>query len=305
MAPVRTQGLTKLFGKLKALNDVSLEFRAGECTALVGPNGAGKSTLFKLCLGLIDASAGQISIFGHSPGDNKFDNAKRQIGFLPEQALFQPSLTGREMLRFYARLKGADIKTNDHLLARVRLEEAADRRISTYSKGMRQRLGLAQALIGKPTLLILDEPMSGLDPKARQNFFAIINEEKQRGAAIVLSSHILTELEARTDRVAILSQGRLKAVGPIEHLRAELGLHPKIRLKASPAQMEKLASVLAGRFEAETFLNGVAVLDCAPDQKLNLLRELMTGDLGFENVDIIEPSLEQVFAAHTEDGGSP
>ena len=216
--------------------------------------------------------------------------------------MFQPSLTGRETMRFYARLKGADVSVNDDILVRVGLSDAAGRRVSTYSKGMRQRLGLAQALIGQPRLLLLDEPMSGLDPKARQNFFKILNEEKERGAAIVLSSHILTELEARTDRVAILSSGQLKAVGPIAKLRAELNLHPAIRLKANRAQMKQLAGQFADRFDASTFMNCAAVLECAPEDKLDLLRELMGTGLDFESLDVLEPSLEQIFAVHTAGG---
>ncbi len=300
--PVSTISLTKSFGALKALDDVTLEITPGECAALVGPNGAGKSTLFKLCLGLMRPSAGTISVLGSGPGGAGFYAVKRRIGFLPEQVMFQPSLTGRETMRFYARLKGADAGLNDDILARVRLSDAAGRRVSTYSKGMRQRLGLAQALIGEPQLLLLDEPMSGLDPEARRNFFNILNEEKERGAAIVLSSHILTELEARTDRVAILSHGQLKAIGPIARLRDELNLHPVIRLKANQAQMERLARHFDSRFKSTTFMNGVAVLECAPEDKLGLLRELMRGDLAFENLDIVEPNLEQIFAAHTAGG---
>ena len=303
-APVQTDALTKSFGAVRALDGVSLGIAPGECTALVGPNGAGKSTLFKLCLGLVRPSSGEISVLGCDPTSSQFDDAKRRIGFLPEQAVFEPSLTGRETMRFYARLKGASVAFNDDILARVQLSEAAGRRVSTYSKGMRQRLGLAQALIGEPQLLLLDEPMSGLDPEARRNFFAILNEEKKRGAAIVLSSHILTELEARTDRVAILSRGLLKALGPVAQLRADLNLHSNIRLKATSAQMEQLAGRFADRFGSAAFMNGAAVLEVAPEDKMDLLRELMSADIAFETLDIVEPSLEQIFAAHTA-GGEP
>ena len=194
---ISTDALAKAYGKLKALDGVTLDIHPGECIALVGPNGAGKSTLFKLCLGLIAPSGGTLSVLGRTPARAEFNAVKSLVGFLPEQAMFQDSLSGTETLRFYARLKGADTSLNKAILNRVHLSEAADRRVGTYSKGMRQRLGLAQALIGNPDLLLLDEPMSGLDPEARRNFFQILDEEKARGAAIVLSSHILTELEAR------------------------------------------------------------------------------------------------------------
>lgn len=301
-AAIACQDLSKGYRSVQALDQISLSIAPGECVALVGPNGAGKSTLFKLCLGLVKQSAGTLSVLECSPDELRFSQVKQRLGFLPEQAQFQGSLSAHETLRFFARLKGADPAENDNLLARVRLSEAAGRRVSTYSKGMRQRLGLAQALIGTPDLLLLDEPMSGLDPEARHNFFQILDEEKARGAAIILSSHILTELEARTDRVAILSQGSLKAFGTIAALRSELNLRPRIRLHADSAQMGKLAVRFADRFDQQTFMNGQAVLECAPGQKLQLLRELMQDDLKLEALDIIEPSLEQVFAAHTQSG---
>ena len=301
-AAIAADALTKDYGTLKALDQVSLDIRPGECIALVGPNGAGKSTLFKLCLGLVPPSAGALSVLGCNPAQGEFTTLKSRIGFLPEQAMFQDALSGTETLRFYARLKGADVALNDDILARVHLSEAAGRRVGTYSKGMRQRLGLAQALIGAPDILLLDEPMSGLDPEARRNFFQILDEEKARGAAIVLSSHILTELEARTDRVAILSRGQLKAMGSIAELRAKLNLHTRIRLNAGSQQMQRLAGHFEGRFDRACFMNGTAVLECAPEDKLELLKELMSADLTFENIDILEPSLEQVFAVHTAGG---
>ncbi len=294
--------VSKTYRSVKALDQVSMTIKSGECVALVGPNGAGKSTLFKLCLGLVPSSSGALGVLGCDPQEARFSDVKRRLGFLPEQAQFQASLNGHETLRFFARLKGADETKNTDLLKRVQLSEAAGRRVSTYSKGMRQRLGLAQALIGTPDLLLLDEPMSGLDPDARRNFFQIIDEEKERGAAIILSSHILTELEARTDRVAILSQGRLKAHGTISELRRDLNLRPQIRLRADAPQMQKLAKHFAGRFDKSLFMNGAAVLDCSPGAKLDLLRELMSDHLEFEALDIIEPSLEQIFTAHTAGG---
>jgi Cu-processing system ATP-binding protein len=301
-ASITTRDLTRNYDTLTALDQVSLDIHQGECVALVGPNGAGKSTLFKLCLGLLSASAGTINVLGCNPETAAFGAMKRRIGFLPEQVMFQGSLTGHETLRFYARLKRADPSHNERILDRVQLSQAAGRRVSTYSKGMRQRLGLAQALIGQPNILLLDEPMSGLDPEARQNFFRILDEEKSAGAAIVLSSHILTELEARTDRIAILNEGKLKAIGPIAQLRSELQLNARIRLRAGNRQMQQLARHFSGRFDPACFKNGTAVLDCPVEDKLMLLKELMGSDLAFENLDIVEPSLEQIFTAHTAEG---
>lgn len=295
--------LTKSFGSTTVLDGVSMDIRSGECVALVGPNGAGKSTLIKIALGIIPATDGAIKVLHVSPRDSGFEAVKRRIGFLPEQVQFHGALSGRDTLRFYADLKGVPRGSIENLLVRVRLSDAASRAVSTYSKGMRQRLGLAQALLGTPEVLLLDEPMTGLDPEARSNFFQILDEEKARGAAIILSSHILTGLEARTDRVAVLSRSRLQAIGSIAELRADLGLGSQIRVYANPAQMQRISKRFAPRFGPERFINGVAVLECGDDGKLALLKELMTGDADFENVDIIEPNLEDVFAAYTAGDG--
>ena len=131
------------------------------------------------------------------------------MGFLPENVAFSPSLTGRELLGFYARLKRAQAGDRDRLLAQVGLEEAADRRVATYSKGMRQRLGLAQALIGRPRLLLFDEPTTGLDPLLRQSFYGLVRELGEGGATVLLSSHALTEIEERAERVLIMHRGRI------------------------------------------------------------------------------------------------
>lgn len=301
-AVVTTRDLTRVYGALTALDQVSLGIDQGECVALVGPNGAGKSTLFKLCLGLLSPSHGTIHVLGCRPDTAGFNTVKKKIGFLPEQVMFQGSLTGRETLQFYARLKRADLSLNEGILKRVQLSEAAGRRVSTYSKGMRQRLGLAQALIGSPRILLLDEPMSGLDPQARQNFFRILEEEKANGTGIVLSSHILTELEARTDRIAILHTGKLRAIGPISQLRSDLKLNARIMLRAGDGQLRQLAKRFSGRFDPACFINGTAVLEFPLEDKLTLLKELMGSDVAFENLDILEPSLEQIFAAHTAGG---
>ena len=296
---IRVEAAGKDYGRLTALRDVTLDVAQGECVALVGPNGAGKSTLFKLILGLIRPSTGTLRVLDRNPGARDFDAAKRRIGFLPEQVLFHGALTGRETLRFYVRLKGAETRQLDELLDRVGLAHAADRRVATYSKGMRQRLGLAQALIGEPRLLLLDEPSTGLDPEARQNLFRIVKEERETGAAVLLSSHILTELEARTDRVAILNAGRLVADASLGELVRKLALPSRIVVRAPASQMARIGQRFADRLEPGSAVNGTAVLDCRPDEKLALLKELMSGDLAFDGLDIVEPSLEQVFAAYT------
>jgi Cu-processing system ATP-binding protein len=290
----------KSYGDIRALDGIDLEIPPGECMALVGHNGAGKTTLIKLILGLARPTSGTISVMGQFPGTSGFDTLRRHIGFLPEQAIFQGSLTGRETLTFYARLKNAPTQGLEHLFQQVDLLEAAGRKVSTYSNGMRQRLGVAQALIGNPRILVLDEPTTGLDPDSRARVYAIIEERKADGVAVLLSSHALTELEARIDRVAILDHGRLRACASIPELRKHAGLIPELRIKAGQEQVSALARHFAQRFEPCSFDNGVAVLNCPPRDKLIMLREILNLGLAIDDISLAEPNLEQIFAAYTD-----
>lgn len=296
---INVTGATKTYGAENAVHGVDLQLSPGHCRALVGHNGAGKSTLIKMVLGLVRATSGTVRVFGLAPGCKAFDNARRRIGFLPEQVLFQGTMTGLETLKFYARLKGARGENLNDLFDRVELGDAAKKRVGAYSKGMRQRLGLAQALIGKPDLLILDEPTSGLDPASRKNVYRIIDAVKADGAGVLISSHALSELDSRVDEVTILDHGRVAASGSIPALRKGAGLASQIRIKANAKQMPRLAKHFAGEIDQGSFLNGTAILDCRGDRKMQLLAKLMTLGVTYENIDITEPSLEDVFAAYT------
>jgi Cu-processing system ATP-binding protein len=202
--------VSKHYGAIAAVRDVSFTLAGPETVALVGHNGAGKTTLMKLMLGLAHPTAGTIHVLGADPAA-RASAARRRIGYLPESVSFNPALTGREILAFYARLQDVTPAAAFGLLDRVGLKDAASRAVGTYSKGMRQRLGLAQALIGSPQLLLLDEPTSGLDPALRQEFYGIVGELRDGGATVVLSSHALTEIEDRAERVIIMSGGSVVA----------------------------------------------------------------------------------------------
>src|SRR6185437_14387376 len=232
-ATVSVNGVTKSYRAVRALRDVSFDLVPGRLSALVGHNGAGKTTLIKLMLGLIRPDRGSIRVLDEDPAAGEF-SARRQLGYLPENVAFNAALTGRETLSFYARLKHIKPSKAWAILDRVGLTDAADRRVGTYSKGMRQRLGLAQALLGRPRVLLLDEPTTGLDPALRQTFYEILNELRDDGATVLISSHALNELEDRAEHVLIMNRGMLVAQGTLAELRSISQLPIRVSLDLAP-----------------------------------------------------------------------
>jgi ABC-2 type transport system ATP-binding protein len=209
-------------GKKVAVKDLNLNVGAGEVFGFLGPNGAGKTTTMNVLLGFVNATSGAAYLFGV---DVREPIARQRIGYLPELTYYYKFLTAEELLRFYARVFGlprsqADERI-DQLLKLVELESARKRPIRTYSKGMQQRVGLAQALINNPDLLILDEPTSGLDPLGRMKVREIIQRLKNEGKTVLFSSHELGEVETVCDRVAIINQGELKVEGRVADLVAK------------------------------------------------------------------------------------
>ena len=280
--------LTKRFGNAAALEDVSLTVEPGERVALLGHNGAGKSTMMKIILGLIPRDQGDVSISGHAPGTQA---ARDLTAYLPENVAFHPALTGAEQIRHYLRLRGDDPAKAYDLLDRVGLAAAADRRIGTYSKGMRQRVGLAQALIGAPRLMVLDEPTSGLDPVSRRDFYSLLDDLAAHGTAILLSSHALTEVEARTDRILILSGGRLVASGTLADLRAQAALPVVFHLEPRAGQ----ADAVAAEFDGATSEGHRITFACAQGDKMAMLARVAgLGDRVVE-FDVQPPSLDDVY----------
>jgi ABC-2 type transport system ATP-binding protein len=222
---LRIQGLSKIFRvgfwnrPFTALERLDLEVRAGEVFGFLGPNGAGKTTAMKILMGLMRPTSGRAWILERDLGDV---GVKREVGFLPEAPYFYDYLTAQEFLRFYGQLFGLErrvlAKRIEELLQRVGLSEAGHLQLRKFSKGMLQRIGIAQALINDPRLVILDEPMSGLDPIGRREIRDLILQLKQSGKTIFFSSHILHDAELLCDRVGILVKGRLVALGPVHEL---------------------------------------------------------------------------------------
>ncbi|WP_009961176.1 ABC transporter ATP-binding protein [Verrucomicrobium spinosum] len=222
---VTVENLTKVFKSgftkkpLLAVKQLSFEVSAGEVYGLIGPNGCGKSTTMKVMLGLLKATQGRATIFGR---DSEEVASRQDVGFLPENPYFYKHLSGRETLNFYGRLcglRGAELKDRtEAMLELTGLTHAAERRVGGYSKGMLQRVGLGQALIHEPRLLILDEPTAGVDPVGSRRIRDLILELKQRGITIVVTSHLLEQMQEVCDRVGIMSNGRMVSEGKLEDL---------------------------------------------------------------------------------------
>jgi Cu-processing system ATP-binding protein len=291
---VEIRGVTKRYGANEAVRNVSFALPAGETVALVGHNGAGKTTLLKLMLGLIRPTAGTLRVLGENPAAGEFA-ARMGLGYLPESVSFNAALTGREILTFYARLKRQPIEKALPLLDKVGLGEAARRRVGTYSKGMRQRLGLAQALLGEPKILLLDEPTTGLDPALRLSFYQIVEELRSRGATVVLSSHALTEIEERTGRVIIMNRGVMAANGSMDELRRLASLPTRIRLKISKAN-GALATWLQPVPSWRELGSRLVEIEATHDEKIALLRRATAPEAPFDDVEVFAPTLDELYA---------
>ena len=224
---IATQGLSKWFGEVVAVNDLNLEIEEG-AVGLLGPNGAGKTTFIKLALGLYRPSRGSMLVLGKPPRNNL--DVLRKIGYCPESDTFYEGMTGFEfvywMNRFWGMNGRAATQAAEAACERVRMSERMDDAIGTYSRGMRQRIKLAQALATDPELLFLDEPMAGLDPEGREDMFALIKELGRQGKTVVVSSHILYEIERATDNVVLLHNGSVLAQGHIRTIRELIDEHP-------------------------------------------------------------------------------
>lgn len=248
-AVVETRGLTKRYGDVVAVDGLDLEVRAGEIFGLLGPNGAGKTTTILMLLGLTEPSAGTVRVLGEDPTRNPVA-IKRHTGYLPDSVGFYEHMTGRENLRYTAwlnRIPAAEAERRiDELLARVGLSHAADRKAGGYSRGMLQRLGLADVLLKQPQLVILDEPTIGLDPEGAEELLELIAQLKRDGITVLLSSHLLHQVQRICDRVAIFVRGRVVAAGTIDTLGGRvLGEGTAIELGCTPLEEAVLRAVRA------------------------------------------------------------
>lgn len=305
-ALVEVQALTKVYGKgvgrreIRALDGVSLRVEAGELFGLLGPNGAGKTTAVKILLGLTHPTEGEARLQGLSASDPA---SRRRVGYLPEGHRFPGYLTALETLRIFGSMSGmsreALARRVPELLARVKLADWADVKVRKFSKGMTQRLGLAAALVHDPDVLLLDEPTDGVDPVGRREIRDLLREEAARGKAILLNSHLLSEIELTCDRVAVLRKGRLAAIGTVEELTKrgrETGDSSKgYKLVASGDDEALLAAFRATGAAAER-VNGHFRLQVRDTEQLNaFIDAARTRGALLTELTPEKPTLEDVF----------
>jgi ABC-type multidrug transport system ATPase subunit len=294
---VETHGLTKRYSTgVLAVNDLELRVRTGEVYGFLGPNGAGKTTTLRMLSGLLHPSSGSAIVAGAAPGSPA---SLARMGAMVETPAFYPYLSGRDNLRVVARYAGASTSRIDPILKQVDLVDRARFKFKTYSTGMKQRLGVAAALLKDPDLLILDEPTSGLDPQGTVEMRALIKDLKQGGRTVLLSSHLLNEVELTCDRVGVIAKGKLVAEGTVDELRARSGGRALL-IRATPLDQAQrlLESILQSA--AVELHSGVFTLRVDPAQAASINRRLVADGVDVSELRVSEQSLEDVFLQLTE-----
>jgi ABC-2 type transport system ATP-binding protein len=286
---VETHGLTKRYGSgVLAVDSVDMSVRRGEVYGFLGPNGAGKTTTLRMLVGLIRPTSGTATVTGHQPGSPA---GLSRIGSLIESPGFYPYLSGRENMRVVADLAGVGFKRVEEVLDLVELGTRAGRKFGTYSTGMKQRLGVAAALLKDPELLILDEPTNGLDPQGMAEMRKLIKEIGQGERTVLLSSHLLGEVEQICDRVGVISNGHLVKQSTVQELLGEKG----VMVRAEPS--DQASELLTRMFGAASVVHedGYFHLKTDPSRSVEINRQLTTAGIGVSELRPFERSLEEVF----------
>ncbi|HCU94613.1 MAG TPA: ABC transporter [Actinobacteria bacterium] len=295
-ALVRTTGLSKRYGHLAALTDVSLRIDGGEIFGYLGPNGAGKTTTLRLLMGMIRATSGSATVLGLDAWRDSVE-IHRRVGYLQGEAALYDRLTGRQHISYFCHLRGADDQASALKLA-ARLDLDLDQAARTLSKGNRQKIAVVLALMSAPELLILDEPTTGLDPLVQQEFHALLREHTGRGGSVLLSSHVLDEVQRVADRIGVVRSGRLIAVERLEELRRKSLHHITARFTA-PVTADAFGRLPDVR---DMRLTGQLLTCTAPQSALNaLLKEVARHDV--VDFECAEAELEETFLTYYGAGG--
>jgi len=292
---IEVADLTKKYKDLTAVDNLSFNVRTGEIFGILGPNGAGKTTTIKAILGLIHINSGKIKINGFDIKEEDIE-ARKSVGYLPERVAFYDNLTPLQTLHFFCELRGDDKSVAKPLISEVGLEEAINRKVGTYSKGMVQLLGVAQVRIGNPPVYILDEPMAGLDARWVKIIRERIKMLNKQGATILFSSHILTEVENLCDRVAIIDKGKLIAEDTVSNLNKYLRIKPRLEISIPGlnGKVPKVIRDLKG-VEAVDAKDDTLFVTCESSVRSRVITNLEKAGLKIAGIKTIEPSLEEAF----------
>jgi len=294
---IRLEAVSKRYGEQVALRSIDLEVRQGEWLGLFGHNGSGKSTLLRILLGLTRPTTGRLLIDGEPPSAAAWRHLRERIGFMPERIAFYDHLTGREILAYFGRLRGVDEQRVAEVLEQVGLTAAADRRLGGYSKGMRQRLNLGQALLGDPEMILADEPIEGLDPQGVHAFFDLLHAG--RVETVVMSSHRLVECGPRVDRICVLNQGAVRALGSMEELSRDLQSPVRVHIYPTESANGSLQSTLTELGATAVAMHqGAWVAEVEQAQKVAFLAGLTRCQAQIRQLHIEEPNLEELYFEH-------
>jgi ABC-2 type transport system ATP-binding protein len=285
---VQTDGLTKRYGDRLAVDGVGMTVRRGEVYGFLGPNGAGKTTTLRMMLGLIRPTAGTATVLGRPAGRT---DVNRRVGALVEGPGFYPHLSGRDNLRVLARYRDLPARQVEEVLERVDLAGRGDDRFKTYSLGMKQRLGVASALMGDPELIVLDEPTNGLDPAGMADMRALVVDLARGGQTVLLSSHLLTEVQEICDRVGVISAGRLLRESTVTELRGRTSL----RIRALPLDRALAIAMRTAGDDGVRVEGDSLVLDLPLDRAPALTRDLVADGVDVHELAPLERTLEEVF----------
>ena len=306
LAPADTvivaESLSKRYGSASAVDQISFNIRKGEVFGLLGPNGAGKTTTILMLLGLTEISAGRVSVLGYDPARQPLQ-VKRRVGYLPDSVGFYDHLTAVENLAYTAKLMGLSLKERTQRIAdaleRVRLSDVAHKRVATFSRGMRQRLGLAEIIVKKAEIAILDEPTSGLDPQATLEFLDLIRELKAEGITVLLSSHLLDQVQRICDRVALFQSGRIVLLGSVAELSVQvLGAGFVVEVEAEGAGIARRLATIPGVSNVETLAKDRFRMTAERDVRADAARAVVAVDGALRRLSVDEPSLEAIYARY-------
>jgi len=301
---IAAKGLRKLYGRVPAVDGIDLAIERGEIFGLLGPNGAGKTTTILMLLGLTEANAGTAEVAGFNPMREPLE-VKRRVGYLPDSVGFYDNLTARENLTYTARLAGLDrdqaSERIEEAIARVRLSDVIDHRVGTFSHGMRRRLGLAEVMMKRAEIAILDEPTSGLDPQATFEFLEMIRGLKAERIAVLLSSHLLDQVQAICDRVALFSRGKIALEGTVGELSEKvLGGGYRVEIEATGPNLASIFSQIPGVQRVTPASGDKYHLIAARDVRAALGQAVIASGGSLMRLDHVEPSLDTIYRHYFE-----